>query len=150
HAKKLHGVMLDGLEHQRTTFSDLLHHLNRPRDPSRIPLIPVAFGMGRSLKRPPFSGLDTRLSVIPRVSESFELYVYLTEDRDGLEISWSYNRNLFQRETIEQWQRCFATILGGLARAGTEQRLDDIEVLDPHDRQRLLDFARGPAVLREA
>src|SRR5690606_32371703 len=81
---------------------------------------------------------------------SFELYVYLTEDRDGLEISWSYNRNLFQRETIEQWQRCFATILGGLARAGTEQRLDDIEVLDPHDRQRLLDFARGPAVLREA
>jgi amino acid adenylation domain-containing protein len=150
HARKLQSVMLECLEHQRTTFSDLLHELNRPRDPSRIPLIPVAFGMGRSLKRPAFSGLDTRLSVVPRVSESFELYVYLTEDRDGLEVSWSYNRNLFQAETIEQWQRCFSAILAGLARAGTAQRLDAIDVLDAHDRQRLLDFARGPQVSRAA
>ena len=150
HARKLQSVMLEGLDHQRTTFSDLLHHLNRPRDPSRIPLIPVAFGMGRSLKRPPFSGLDTRLSVVPRVSESFELYVYLTEDRDGLEVSWSYNKNLFQLATIEQWQRCFAAILDSLSRAGTAQRLDEIDVLDARDRQRLLDFARGPAVARSA
>ncbi|HTV17629.1 MAG TPA: condensation domain-containing protein, partial [Polyangiaceae bacterium] len=150
HAKQLQGVMLECLDHQRTTFSELLHELNRPRDPSRIPLIPVAFGMGRSLKRPAFSGLDTRLSVVPRVSESFELYVYLTEDRDGLEVSWSYNRNLFQLETIEQWQRCFGAILASLARAGTAQKLDEIEVLDARDRQRLLDFARGPQLVRAA
>jgi amino acid adenylation domain-containing protein len=74
----------------------------------------------------------------------------LTEDRDGLEVSWSYNRNLFQAETIEQWQRCFSAILTGLARAGTAQRLDAIDVLDAHDRQRLLDFARGPQVSRAA
>jgi amino acid adenylation domain-containing protein len=150
HAKQLQSVMLECLEHQRTTFSDLLHDLNRPRDPSRIPLIPVAFGMGRSMKRPAFSGLETRLSVVPRVSESFELYVYLTEDRDGLEVSWSYNRNLFQADTIEQWQRCFSAILAGLVRAGTAQRLDEINVLDAFDRRRLLDFARGPQVSRAA
>jgi amino acid adenylation domain-containing protein len=148
HARQLQGVMLECLEHQRTTFSDLLHQLNRPRDPSRIPLIPVAFGMGRSLKRPAFGGLTTKLSVVPRVSESFELYVYLTEDRDGLEVSWSYNRNLFTADTIGQWQRCFSTILNALARSGTAQRLDDVEVIDPLDRQRLLEFARGPLVSR--
>ena len=75
--------------------------LERPRDPSRIPLIPVAFGMGRSLKRPEFHGLETRLRVVPRVSESFELYVYLTEDGDGLEVSWSYNLDLFSAASIE-------------------------------------------------
>jgi amino acid adenylation domain-containing protein len=146
HARRLNAIMLDGLEHQRTTFSDLLHKLNRPRDPSRIPLIPVAFGMGRSMKRPAFSGLETRLSVVPRISESFELYVYLTEDRDGLEVSWSYNRDLFTPETIAQWQRCFAAVLSALARAGTAQRLGAIDVLDPSDRARLLALARGPSV----
>ncbi|MEO8179846.1 MAG: condensation domain-containing protein, partial [Deltaproteobacteria bacterium] len=147
HARTLQGVMLGCLEHQRTTFSDLLHQLNRPRDPSRIPLIPVAFGMGRSLKRPAFSGLVTKLRVVPRISESFELYVYLTEDRDALEVSWSFNRDLFTADTIGQWQRCLSAILAGLARGGAGQRLDEIDVLDPLDRQRLLDFARWPRVL---
>jgi amino acid adenylation domain-containing protein len=146
HARKLNGIMLDALEHQRITFSDLLHKLNRPRDPSRIPLIPVAFGMGRSMKRPAFSGLDARLSVVPRVSESFELYVYLTEDRDGLEVSWSFNRDLFSLQTIEQWQRCFSAVLANLVQGGAGQKLGAIDVLDARDRARLLELARGPSV----
>ncbi len=150
HAKQLNGVLLDGLEHQRTTFSDVLHRLDRPRDPSRIPLIPVAFGMGRSLKRPAFHGLDARLRVVPRVSESFELYVYLTEDGEGLEVSWSYNQDLFSAASIEQWQRCFTTILASLCRKGAGQRLDEIDFLDRSDRELLLELAKGPTVPRAA
>lgn len=148
HTRRLNGVFLDCLEHQRTTFSDLLPKLERPRDPSRIPLVQIAFGMGRSLKRPPFVGLDARLRVVPRVSESFELYMYLTEDGDSLESSWSYNSDLFSAETVARWQRSYAAILAGLCELGGEQTLDGIDVIDPVDRRSLLELARGPAVER--
>jgi amino acid adenylation domain-containing protein len=148
HTRRLNGLFLDCLEHQRTTFSELLPKLERPRDPSRIPLVQVAFGMGRSLKRPPFKGIDARLRVVPRISESFELYMYLTEDGDSLESSWSYNSDLFSAETILRWQRSYAAILTRLCELGTEQALDGIDVLDAADRRALLDLAIGPVVRR--
>lgn len=144
HAQRLNRTVLDGLEHQGTTFSELLEHLGRPRDQSRIPLIPVAFGMGRSLKYPKFSGLETNLRVVPRTSESFELYVYVTEDAGGLEVSWSYSSVLFEAATVAHWHRCFNAILNRIADAGLEQRLSDIDVLAPEDRQSILQLAQGP------
>ena len=100
HLSELHSAMLDGLDHQQTTFTELLHKLKRPRDPSRPALIQVAFGMGRSQKRPSFARLDTFLYVVPRVSETFELYVYATDVGGALEVSWSYSTDLFSEATI--------------------------------------------------
>ncbi len=144
HAQKLNQIILDGLEHQNIPFTELVQHLNRPRDPSRIPLIPVAFGMGRSLKRPQFSGLQASLRVVPRTSESFELYVYVTEDGSAFEISWSYNSSLFEAATVTHWQRCFNAVLDNIAILGTQRPLADIDVLAPDDRQDLLLRAHGP------
>lgn len=150
HIREVHRVMLDGLEHQRATFSELLPLLARPRDPSRPALIQAAFGMGRSQKRPRFAGLETALRVVPRVSETFDLYVYATEDRGKLEVSWSYNTDLFDRETIELWQRCFATLTSRMASGQLDEPLARVQLLADADRSALLELAQGPVVDRGA
>jgi amino acid adenylation domain-containing protein len=143
HARHVHQTMLNGLEHQHITFTELLPHLERPRDASRIPLLPVAFGMGRSVRRPAFSGVNTRLRVVPRTSETFELYVYVTEDGPSLEVSWSYNTALFGADTIARWQRCFNATLQNLVQRGSQQPLSEVAVQAQADRERVLTLARG-------
>lgn len=148
HISYVHGTMLDALEHQRATFSELLPKLSRPRDPSRPALIQASFGMGRSQKRPNFAGVETALRVVPRVSETFELYVYATEDKKGLEVSWSYNTDLFNAPTIELWQRCFAQIVSEMANGGLEATLAKLPILTENDRRQVLEAAQGPIVER--
>jgi amino acid adenylation domain-containing protein len=146
HLTELHGAMLDGLDHQQATFTELLHKLKRPRDPSRPALIQVAFGMGRSQKRPTFAGLDTWVYVVPRISESFELYVYATDVGGAFEVSWSYSTDLFSEATIGVWQRCFATIIDEFIAAPDARTLAEISSVAKSDRDRLLDLALGASV----
>ena len=146
HLTELHSTLLDGLDHQQGSFSDLLPKLKRPRDPSRPALIQVAFGMGRSQKRPAFSGLDTWVHVVPRVSETFELYVYATDVGGALEVSWSYSTDLFSEATIGVWQRCFATAVEELVAAPDARTLAEISIVAQEDRERLLQLAWGPSV----
>jgi amino acid adenylation domain-containing protein len=146
HLTELHGAMLDALDHQQATFTELLHKLKRPRDPSRPVLIQVAFGMGRSQKRPKFAGLDTSVYVVPRISESFELYVYATDVGGALEVSWSYSTDLFSEATIGVWQRCFATIIDELSAAPDARTLAEISIVANSDRDRLLELAWGASV----
>jgi amino acid adenylation domain-containing protein len=147
HVRTVADTMLDGLEHQRAASSEILRHLDRPRDPGRPALIQVAFGMGRSQRRPEFAGLETTLQVVPRVSETFELYVYATHDDSGVEVSWSYNEALFDRATIELWQRCFVTLVTEMTGA-LDRPIATLEVLSLADRAQVLELARGPVVER--
>lgn len=146
HLTELHSAMLDGLDHQQATFTELLPKLKRPRDPSRPALIQVAFGMGRSQKRPRFTGLETSVFVVPRISETFELYVYATDVGGALEVSWSYSTDLFSEATIGVWQRSFATIIEELIAAPDARTLAEIPIVADVDRDRLLKLALGPSV----
>lgn len=146
HLTELHGSMLDALDHQQTTFTELLHKLKRPRDQSRPALIQVAFGMGRTQKRPMFAGLDTSVYVVPRISETFELYVYATEAGGAFEVSWSYSTDLFSEETIGVWQRCFATIIDEFIVALDARTLAEISIIAKSDRDRLLELALGASI----
>jgi amino acid adenylation domain-containing protein len=150
HIQATQRTMLDCLEHERATFTEILPKLNRSRDPSRPALVQVAFGMGRSQKRPQFAGINTALRVVPRVRESFELYVYATENLGGLEVSWSYNEDLFDAQTIELWQRCFATLVTGLLDTGSDVVVSVLPLLEAEDRAKLIELSRGPVVERGA
>lgn len=141
--------MLDGLEYQQATFTEVLPKLNRARDPSRPALVQVAFGMGRSQKRPQFAGLNTALRVVPRVSETFELYVYATDNLGGLEVSWSYNKDLFDAATIELWQRCFSTLVTEMVEGNLDTKVSAIPLLAERDQNWLTETAWGPVIERQ-
>ncbi|MDH5675427.1 MAG: amino acid adenylation domain-containing protein [Myxococcales bacterium] len=138
-------TLFECLDHQELTFTAYLEKLGRPRDPSRLPLVPFAFGMGRTPRNLPFAGLETRVSTVHRLSETFDIYLFATEDgAGGVNFAWSYNKDLFDAETIQLWQRCLQSIVSAVTSDGGESRLEAMEVLSAEDRASLLRHALGP------
>ncbi len=147
HIKSLHLNLMSALEHQRAEFSEIIRTMKRQRDMSRPTLVQVAFGMGRALRRPEFFGLETEVEVPPRVSEAYELYVYVANiGGETLEIGWSYNTDLFSEETISAWQRCYEKAIMSLVYSSPNQVLKDIAVVSDQDHRKLVELAQGPHV----
>jgi len=109
---KRKNEVLDAYDHQRLTFSELIKKLYIPRDPSRVPLVPVMFNIDMGMDNAvSFDGLDYSLKSIPRAFENFEIYLNITNSGNVLLLEWSYNTNLFDAATIEHINDHYCTIL---------------------------------------
>lgn len=110
--KKRRKEVLDAYDHQRITFGELIKKLYIPRDPSRIPLVPVMFnidmGMDNAVR---FDGLSFKLISNPRDYENFEIYLNATGSKEGILLEWSYNTGLFDAATIRTFSRQYQDIL---------------------------------------
>jgi amino acid adenylation domain-containing protein len=110
--KKRKGEILDAYDHQRLTFGELIKKLYIPRDSSRVTLVPIIFnidmGMDQSVA---FDGLKHKLISNPREYENFEIYLNATGSSEGIVLEWSYNRDLFDIKTIEQFHQDYETLL---------------------------------------
>ncbi|MEO1480761.1 MAG: amino acid adenylation domain-containing protein [Myxococcota bacterium] len=116
-AKNVQGDLYDALEHQEYTFGRLVRRLRVPRDPSRIPIVSVQFNLDPPVDPSAlsFGGLRTSFRANPRAFENFELFLNLLEDADGLAMECQYNRNLFDRETVDTWLDAYVRILTSVA-----------------------------------
>lgn len=108
--------IFDAYEHQQFSFGQLLQKLAIARDPSRVPLVPVAFnidmGMDSAVQ---FHGLKHKLKSNPRAFEAFELFMNATGSEGALILEWSYNSSLFTPSTIEKMMGSFTAILESIA-----------------------------------
>ncbi len=102
-AKKTRAAILDAYEHRQLSFGSLLQILHVPRDPSRIPLIPVCFTHTQKYtqNKIKFSGCEVTYDLNPRCGETFELHLNAIESSKGIEFLCHYNTTLFRKETIE-------------------------------------------------
>ncbi|HEY1021267.1 MAG TPA: condensation domain-containing protein, partial [Flavisolibacter sp.] len=115
--KKQKAVVLDAFDHQLFTFGSLLQKLPLRRDASRVPLVPVVFnidmGMDNKVK---FSGLTHQKISNPRAFEAFDLFLNVNGNAESLVFEWSYNTQLFQATTIQQWMTAFEHLIGEIIR----------------------------------
>lgn len=142
HLRFTKRALLDGADNQGLSFGTLLQKLDIPRDPSRVPLIPILFNIDRQI--PPIAVGDARGEFIsnPRIAENFELFINGTETPDGLILETTYNTSLFRAETIERWLSSYVELLRGVA-ASSDTPLDRLPVLSAEDRRWLAKVARG-------
>lgn len=103
---------LNDYDHQRFTFGSLLKHIGLHRDSSRIPLVPVSFnidiGMDMNVS---FSGLQHHIIYNKRKAETFELFLNITEAGKKYIFQWTYNTNLYRKETIKKWMDIYRYLL---------------------------------------
>jgi amino acid adenylation domain-containing protein len=130
-------AILDSWEHQILSFGGLLQKLQLPRDPSRIPLMPVLFNIDPVMKLADLGPAKTRLLTHPRAFDSFEMFVNGTETPEGLVLETTYNTSLFSRQTILHWLDCFRELLRGCI-ANPSQPVSRLPVLSETDGKRLL------------
>lgn len=110
--KSRRDPILDAFDNQRITFGSLLKKLAVPRDPARVPLVPVLFnvdfGMDEGVD---FHGLTFDFASNPREFETVDLFVNAGGTQKSLTIEWSYNTQLFRAETIDKFMEQFAGLL---------------------------------------
>ncbi len=104
HLKERRGAVLDAFENQKYTFGTLVRALNVPREPGRIPLVPVVFNIDMNMDDGvAFSGLRHRFISNARRFENFELFLNASGDGSDVTLEWSYNTDLFDAATVRGW-----------------------------------------------
>jgi hypothetical protein len=118
-------AVLDAFDHQALTYGALLSQLSLERDPSRLPLVSVAFNVDPDVasSAQAFTTLDVVQDTIPRRYENFELFVNLRPLDGGLQ-----GRGAIQHRPVRRGQRAALArhvpvrVAVGLAQAGRNDR----------------------------
>lgn len=129
---------LDAFEHQELPFEKLVEALNPERDAGRHPLFQVLFTL-QNAPRPKVALADLAFSVMPLETDTskFELSLTAWEEREGLALSFEYNDQLFESDTIHRMIRHFQMLLGAIV-ADAEVPISQIPLLTPSERRQLL------------
>lgn len=107
-------ALLDAQEHQLLTFGTILQMLNLPRDPARVPLVPVLFNLDQAADADALrlGDTDATLHTNPRAFEQFELYLNAAPLPDGgLALELAHAADLFSPETAASHLRGFIALL---------------------------------------
>jgi amino acid adenylation domain-containing protein len=137
----LHRVRETALEayaHQDLPFEKLVEELQPRRELSYTPLFQVMF----ALQNVPRQALKlSGLSVCPLAAETgaakFDLSLTVCEEPNGLQTSWEYNTDLFDRSTITRMSGNFRNLLDGIV-ANPAARLSDLPLLTAGESKQLL------------
>src|SRR5690606_19735118 len=105
------NYILGAYSHHKLTFSSLLNKLNVPRDPSRVPLVPVVLNTQSGSHVNNFHGLTSQSSFNIKKYETFEITVNVEDLPSGMNFKWDYNTSLFKPETITYFHQQFEHIL---------------------------------------
>ncbi|MHC5939086.1 amino acid adenylation domain-containing protein [Nostoc sp.] len=112
--KKVKETILESFEHSEVPFEALVDRLNVERNTSINPLFQIAFTLLNTPK-PHFQAGN--LTVTPIKSQDaarFDLELFISESENNLSGVFSYNTDLFTRETVEQIARHFCNLLENL------------------------------------
>ncbi|HVM89005.1 MAG TPA: amino acid adenylation domain-containing protein [Puia sp.] len=128
--------ILNDYDHQRVTLGSLLKKLNIARDPSRIPLVPLAFNIDMGMDNGvAFEGLTYELIINPREYENFEIFVNATGSEKSLVLEWSYNTQLFKPATIKKMMDEFEFLLESIIKDPL-QKIGSLPVLSNAEEQK--------------
>jgi len=103
--------MGDGFEHADLSFGSLLEELAIARDSSRVPLIPITFNLDKDIGELFFGANKAAISTNIRRYEPFDLAMNLVDRGDDLLAEWSFNTNLFSRDSMLQRAKAFKLFL---------------------------------------
>jgi len=136
--KKRKPEILDAYDHQRYTFGSLISHLNIPRDPSRIPLVPVSFNVDIGITNGVnFHGCEYSFSTNPRAFENFEIFVNATGSGNYLTLECTYNSDLFENSIMKIRMEEFVVLLQSIT-DNPEQKISHLEILTKAEKNKVL------------
>jgi len=136
-AKAVRKAILDASNNARVSFGALVQKLGLPRDPSRIPLVPVTFNLDKLIGPINFGPTKAAMASVPRVAETFELFLNASERPEGVLLETQFNTNLFDVGTVRRWLAGYVTLLKS-ALASPTTTVARLEVLTAAEKQTLI------------
>lgn len=130
-------TLLAGLAQQRYPFGRLVRQLNLARDASRPTLSSVSFNLDQVAERLTAADLTMSAQKETPTSARFELEINVVDNGQQLLVECTYNRDLFDSETIERWLGHYQTLLHGMV-ADPMQPVAELPLVTACERQQLL------------
>jgi amino acid adenylation domain-containing protein len=136
--KKVRATALDAYAHQDLPFEQLVEMLQPDRNLNQAPLVQTMF----VLQNAPLATLELPgLSIAPfeleRGTTQFDLTLLLTETTEGLQGTFEYNTDLFERGTIQRMICHYRNLLEAITE-NPSQRVGELPMLAESERQQLL------------
>jgi natural product biosynthesis luciferase-like monooxygenase protein len=136
---RVRDMSLGAFEHREMPYEKLVEELAPQRNLSFDPICQVFFALQNMPTAPlKLSGIKLSIAPVYTGTAKSDLTVWAIEQTDGtLEVTAEYALDLFTGETIQRFLGHFQTMLEGIA-ANQEQRLSELPLLTPAERQRML------------
>ncbi|MCB1032516.1 MAG: amino acid adenylation domain-containing protein, partial [Acidobacteria bacterium] len=148
---QLRGVVLEALDHQDFPFSLLVEELQPARDSSLSPFFQVAFVLEKPHREPEISDFvlghgDASLQLgelelqpfdFERRATPFDITLSAVRLADGLQLSFSYNADLFDATTLSRMAGAFRGLLETVVETPAA-RLSELPLLAASERHQLL------------
>ena len=142
HLKTARGKILDAFEYQNYTLGSLVKKLNLPRDLSRQPIISILFNMDTAMGDLKFGQLETEMNPIVRNYETFDIFINVKPTSDGVDFEWTYNKDLYDAETIKRRLASFRLMLENIVRE-PKQSISKINLLPESEKNTILGWAKN-------
>jgi arthrofactin-type cyclic lipopeptide synthetase C len=147
-------VALEAYDHQDTPLEHIVEALRPQRDLSRNPLFQVMFSLQKA-QSVEAGWPALAVEIEPRVHEAskFDLLMELEEIGEQISGTLHYATDLFDRQTIERWVRCFHVLVNEMPRS-EGRRVGELPILTDEDRHQVIEqfnattvqFAEGTLV----
>jgi len=145
-------VHLDAQTHQDVPFELLVDRLNIARSAQHTPLFQIMltsdadYGLKRGDERALLELPGARIRTYPFEGSGvkFDLEVHTRWTADGAAISWTYDRDIFDRDSVERWDRqltqtlCALAALAADADAAPRTALGELNRLESDERRQVL------------
>ncbi|MDH3441724.1 MAG: condensation domain-containing protein, partial [Gammaproteobacteria bacterium] len=133
--ERCRSAMLDAMQYQYCSYTELLPLLRIRRDPSRPTLVPVMFNVDRVLGEIEFGGIPSAIKAAPREYDIFEWTVNIVETNSDARLEVTYNQALFERDSIRRRADEFEALLSQVT-ASPEVLLSELSLLSESSRRR--------------
>jgi non-ribosomal peptide synthetase component F len=145
HVGSTRGRFLDAMEHQDCTLGTLIKKLKVRRDPSRMPLMSVAFNLDPSSRGITFHGIEARTGSVPRRYENFDIFFNVVDLGDRYQIQLTYNEALWDAASMELRMREYRRLLEAVMVDPTTA-VDRLEILDEAELAQLAAWNPAPTL----
>ena len=138
--QRVRETTLGAYAHQDTPFDMLVETLQPERNPSYTPLFQVMFlvqNMPLTVYELPGLQVSVRGLGTERGISKFDMYLAMTQDRDGLQGTLEYNTDLFEAASMTRLIGYFEALLEEIV-ADPDKDLDGISLLSDEDSDQLI------------
>jgi amino acid adenylation domain-containing protein len=132
-------LTLEAYDHQDVPFEQIVEALQPQRSLSRNPLFQVMFGLHNVPRTDPeFSGLISTLEDGVDEPSVFDLFLSMEERGEEVAGTLNFAMDLFDRETVDRWVRCYIRLLSEIAEHD-HIRIGDLPILPDVERRQIIE-----------
>ncbi|GAB2883355.1 amino acid adenylation domain-containing protein [Microbulbifer echini] len=139
-------VNLDALSHQELTFEQLVDLLKPERSTAYSPLFQIMLSMDtNSPVEAELEDISVEFYEFDRSVAKYDLTLNVSELRDGLQLSFEYNTDLFVESRIQRMAEQLEQLLQNISSC-TEGKLGELSCISSSDLNRINGESVGPGV----